>query len=88
MSNITGQLTHLARVLRSHLKQLESGETKVLRLVDGGSTDVDDTEIHIAQLRACLQDVTLIAEEVVETQGMSVAIAPLLGALRPEVAAR
>jgi hypothetical protein len=88
MSDITRQLTHLGSILRDHLRQLESGETKVLRLIDGGSSDVDDTENHIADLRACLQDLALIAEDAVEARTLSPAIAPLLRAPRSVVASR
>jgi hypothetical protein len=78
MSDFTRQLAHLGNTLRGQLKQLTSGETKVLQLLDGGSSDVDDTDSYVAQLRSCLQSISLIAEQVVESQGMSLALAPLL----------
>lgn len=78
MSDIAKQLAQLSSTLRSQLRRLESGEVKVLRLVDGGRSDVDATSSHVTQLRSCLRGICLIAEEIEQTRGMSLAIAPLL----------
>jgi hypothetical protein len=59
---------------------------KVLQLLDGGSRDVDVTASHAAQLRACLRGAYCIAEEIEQTRGVSLAIAPLLRAARAETA--
>jgi hypothetical protein len=82
MSDITQQLALLSGTLRRQLKRLESGEMKVLTLLDGGSSDVDSTESHMAQLRTCLQGICVIAEEIEQTRGVSLAIAPLLRGAR------
>jgi flagellar biosynthesis/type III secretory pathway chaperone len=86
MSEITQQLAQLSTVLRAQLRRLESGEMKVLQLLEGGSRDMDATTSHAAQLRACLRGVYAIAEEIEQTRGVSLAIAPLLRASRAETA--
>jgi hypothetical protein len=84
MNDVTRQLISLSHTLRSQLKRLEAGEMKVLLLLDGGSSDIDNTSHQIAQLRTCLQSLSLIAEEIVGTRGISPGIAPLLWTSHPE----
>jgi hypothetical protein len=62
------RLTSLRRRLNTQLQGLESGEVKVLRLLDGGATDEDDTARHLEELQACLRDIDSALHEAGVTQ--------------------
>ena len=56
------------RTLSLQLRALESGEVKVLTLLDGGSSDEDSTGEYMQQVRACLHDIDLALSEKVQSQ--------------------
>jgi hypothetical protein len=74
---ILERLNGLRERLRAQLKGLESGEVKVLRLLDGGSTDEDDTREHVEQLQLCISEIDLILLESARATSLS-----SLGAVR------
>jgi hypothetical protein len=69
------RLTRLRRQLSMQLQGLESGEVKVLVLLDGGRSDEDDTAHHIQELRACLRDIDIAIHEAGGIQQTAVALA-------------
>ncbi|MBV9316115.1 MAG: hypothetical protein JOZ34_01520 [Gammaproteobacteria bacterium] len=68
------RLTSLRRRLSTQLQALESGEVKVLLLLDGGATDEDDTARHIEELHACLRDIDRALDEAGVTQKAAAAL--------------
>jgi len=63
MLHLIQRLTRLRRKLSAQLQGLESGEVKVLILLDGGRSDEDDTRRQIQELRACLRDIDVALHE-------------------------
>lgn len=79
-------LTRVRRKLSAQLQGLESGEVKVLILLEGGRSDEDDTRHQIQELRACLQDIDLALHAAVRIQQSTAALAwgdSSIGARRP-----
>lgn len=56
------RLNGVRQRLNTQLKGLESGQVKVLHLLDGGSTDEDNTREHVEQLQRCIRDIDLILQ--------------------------
>jgi hypothetical protein len=65
------RLNGLRKRLSSQLKGLKSGEVKVLRLLDGGSTDEDNTREHVEQLQLCIREIDLLLLESARATGLS-----------------
>jgi len=59
MSAVVQCLIRVRRTLSLQLRALESGEVKVLTLLDGGRSDEDSTGDYIQQVRASLDDIDL-----------------------------
>ena len=71
---------HLARLrhkLSVQLEGLESGEVKVLVLLEGGRSDEDDTRHQIQELRACLEDVDAALHQAGGTQATVASVRPV-----------
>jgi len=67
MSVIVKQLIRLRRTLSGQLEDLESGEVKVLVLIDGGRTDEDATHERIEQLQSCLRIIDTALEQILQS---------------------
>jgi len=63
MLEVVQRLIRARQTLSVQLRALESGEVKVLTLLDGGSSDEDTTGEYLQQVRACLHDIDLALEE-------------------------
>jgi len=59
MLEVVQRLIRARQTLSVQLRALESGEVKVLTLLDGGSSDEDTTGEYLQQVRTCLHDIDL-----------------------------
>ena len=71
MSPIIERLLRVRTDLVSQIEEMETGQIKVLHLLDGGTSDEDCTRDQVAILWSYLNEVDTLIHDVSEVQGMA-----------------